>query len=78
MHNLECRHCGEDFTAVNAHAATCSTRCRQARARANRAALHALAVELLLADADADADSDAYDRGDPKCPDYVDGLLGRE
>jgi len=69
LHNLECRHCGGDFTAVNAHAATCSARCRQARARANRAALHALAVELLLADADG------YDRVDPKAHGYLDRIL---
>ncbi|MBT2499796.1 hypothetical protein J7E25_11890 [Agromyces sp. ISL-38] len=71
MHNLECRHCGGAFTAVNAHAVTCSARCRQARARAAHAALHALAVELLLADSQADA----YDPGDPKAPGYLDALL---
>ncbi|MFC9559596.1 hypothetical protein [Agromyces sp. NPDC056965] len=52
---------------------TCSTRCRQARARASHAALHALAVELLL----ADADLDAYESDDPKRPDYVDSILDR-
>lgn len=71
MHALACQNCGGPFTARNANARTCGPTCRSAARRARDAALHALAVELLL----ADAEPDAYDPGDPKSPDWLDRVL---